>query len=67
MKYGEGGVRVYYYYDKLCETPIDLPCLEEQKKIATFLALLDAKIEAEKTILNDWQQYKKALLQQMFV
>ena len=67
MKYGEGGVRVYFYYDKLCETPILLPCLEEQQKIADFLSAYDEAIRYAKQELDKWKELKKGLLQQMFV
>lgn len=40
---------------------------EEQQKIASCLSTLDSKIEIEKKILEDWQEIKKGLLQQMFV
>lgn len=40
---------------------------EEQQKIANCLSAMDKKIEAEKKILEDWKELKKALLQQMFV
>lgn len=56
-------VRLNFITDML----IKIPCLEEQKKIADCLSALDRKIEAEKKILEDWKQIKKALLQQMFV
>lgn len=44
-----------------------VPCFREQNKIADCLSAMDRKIEAEKQILEDWKQIKKALLQQMFV
>lgn len=43
------------------------PCLEEQQKIANVLSKLDELIEEKKALLSDWQQFKKGLLQQMFV
>lgn len=46
---------------------IDLPCLEEQTKIADFLSAFDRKLENQKAQLEHWQQIKKGLLQQMFV
>ncbi|WP_288909058.1 restriction endonuclease subunit S [uncultured Megamonas sp.] len=46
---------------------IDLPCLEEQTKIADFLSAFDHKLENQKAQLEHWQQIKKGLLQQMFV
>ena len=44
-----------------------LPSLEEQQKIATFLTALDDKITAEKSKLTAAREFKKALLQRMFV
>ena len=46
---------------------VKIPRLEEQQKIATFLTALDDKITAEKSKLTAAQQFKKALLQRMFV
>ena len=43
------------------------PCLEEQTKIANFLSNIDLIIEEEKNKLEDLRQWKKGLLQQMFV
>ncbi len=37
----EGGVRLYFYYDKLCMGSITLPCLEEQHQIGAYLDSLD--------------------------
>lgn len=46
---------------------INLPCLEEQTKIADFLSAFDRKLENQKSQLEHWKQIKKGLLQQMFV
>ena len=43
------------------------PCLEEQKKIASFLSSFDNKIEITSTQLEKTREFKKGLLQQMFV
>ncbi len=51
----------------ICNTFIEYPCLEEQKKIVNCISAFDKKIEIERKILEDWQQIKKGLLQQMFV
>lgn len=40
-KLQEGSVRLYFYYDKLCECQLYMPSLEEQEKIASFLDGLD--------------------------
>ena len=46
---------------------IMLPYLEEQKKIVVFLSIIDNKIEQAGKQLIESKQFKKALLQQMFV
>ena len=46
---------------------LQVPCLEEQQKIANVLSKLDELIEEKKALLSDWQSFKKGLLQQMFV
>lgn len=66
-KYSEGGVRSYFFYDKLCQSKIILPSLPEQQKIADCLSCIDEVIKKEKEELEKWQELKKGLLQQMFV
>ncbi len=46
---------------------INLPCLEEQKKIVDFLSAIDSKIEKLSDELENLKEFKKGLLQQMFV
>lgn len=46
---------------------INLPCLEEQQKIADFLSSIDDKIEKLSSKLEELKEFKKGLLQQMFV
>jgi type I restriction enzyme S subunit len=47
--------------------PINLPSLFEQEKIANFLTAIDTKIDLATKQLEATKQFKKALLQQMFV
>jgi type I restriction enzyme S subunit len=46
---------------------LHLPNIEEQKKLANFLAAIDRKIKLITTQLEKAQSFKKGLLQQMFV
>ncbi len=52
---------------ELIKTFLQVPCLEEQKKITKLLLTLDRKMEITQEVLGYWQQIKKGLLQQMFV
>lgn len=64
---GEGGVRIYLFYENFSDITISLPCLSEQFKIAKFLSAIDEKISLCNTQIANTEQYKKGLLQQMFV
>lgn len=62
----EGSVRLYFYYDKLCECIIRMPKLEEQIKIANYFEALDNLITLHrckcifyrKNMVNAWEQRK---------
>ena len=47
--------------------PISLPCLSEQTKIANFLSAIDEKINHTENQIQKTQEWKKGLLQRMFV
>ena len=63
----EGSVRQTLSAEALGEIRIGLPCLDEQKKIGRFLNSINDKIEKEQEKLDSLNEYKKGLLQQMFV
>lgn len=52
---------------ELRKTPVQVPCKEEQTKIANFLSALDEKIVVKKAELDKLKTWKQGLLQQMFV
>lgn len=64
--YAQGITIVHLYYNHIKDMIIDLPCIEEQTKIANFLSAIDEKIELVRTQIEDTQEYKKGLLQGMF-
>lgn len=63
----EGGTRLALGFNKFKKLCMSLPCIEEQTKIANFLSSIDSKIEQVQKQLNSTKEFKKALLQQMFV
>ena len=62
----EGGNVSNLYYSYLENISINLPCLEEQKKIANFLSTVDKKITNLKNTITSLENQKKGLLQQIF-
>ena len=67
--YGEKkeGNTPYIVLSTLSEMPLLLPCLEEQTKIANFLSSIDQKIEVVAQQIEQAKQWKKGLLQNMFI
>ena len=59
MQLQEGGVRLYFYYDKLCMGEVSLPSLEEQRKIGKLFDTLDNLITLHQRELEKLQNIKK--------
>lgn len=62
-----GSTRKRIGLNDLKQLPIKVPCLEEQTKIANFLSAIDQKVEVVAQQIEQAKQWKKGLLQQMFV
>lgn len=54
-------------WNVIADSEIEFPCLEEQTKIANFLSRIDQKIKVVAQQIEQAKQWKKGLLQQMFV
>ena len=67
VRLAQGSTRYNISKIQLMKMKLAIPSFEEQQKIATFLTALDEKITAEKSKLTATRQFKKALLQRMFV
>lgn len=63
----EGSVRDTLSFAALSDMRLMLPNEQEQQKITNFITTLDEKITAEKSKLTAAREFKKALLQRMFV
>ena len=53
-------------YEDYTNIKLNLPRYEEQKKIASFLTLIDKKIEKQKELVELLKKYKRGLLSQIF-
>jgi len=62
-----GSVRDSLNFNDMADFVFNFPSLEEQTKIANFLSSIDSKIEQVGKQFDESKQFKKALLQQMFV
>jgi len=67
LRYEEGGVRQYLFYENFSQIRIPLPSNREQQHIASFLSSIGTKIENISLRISATKQFKKGLLQQMFV
>lgn len=66
-RFSESSAQAGLAVNKLVKFDIQTPCLEEQTKIANFLSAIDQKIEVVAQQIEQAKQWKKGLLQQMFV
>ena len=66
-KYAQGTTIVHLYFSHFKHLVVKYPSFKEQQKIASFLSSFDNKIEITSTQLEKTREFKKGLLQQMFV
>ncbi len=66
-KFATGSTRFTISVKYFSSVTIQLPCLKEQTKIANFLLSIDKKIELISKEIEKAKEFKKGLLQQMFV
>ena len=59
---GEGGVRVYLFYPNFARIRMSIPKIEEQKKIAKLLNLIDERIATQNKIIEDLKKLKSAII-----
>ena len=60
------GTIAHYTITQINETPITLPCLEEQQKIADFLSAVDEIIAQSQAEVQNLEKQKKAAMQKIF-
>ncbi|GHU61148.1 hypothetical protein FACS189418_0310 [Clostridia bacterium] len=65
-QYQEGGVRLYFYYDKLCRNSIALPSIAEQARIGRVFDRIDHLLSLHQQEYDKLAVVKKSLLQKMF-
>lgn len=66
-KLAQGGTQIYINFSSVLGIGILLPLIQEQEKIAEFLTAIDEQIDHTTAQLTHTKQWKKGLLQQMFV
>ncbi len=65
-KYAAGGVVINLNSELVRSVSVFIPTLPEQEKIASFLTLIDKKIEKQKELVELLKKYKRGLLSAIF-
>lgn len=63
----QGSTRYNISKTELMKEKVNVPCLEEQKRIVEFYLKLDTSIELEKKKLDILKEQKQGFMQQMFI
>jgi len=67
LRFEEGGVRQYLFYENFSKIKIALPSNQEQIEITKFISEINSRITLINNKIIQTQTFKKGLLQQMFV
>ena len=67
MKYVNGSSIPHIYFKDYCIEKINIPSLDEQEKIGKLFVDVDITMENLNKNINATQEFKKGLLQQMFI
>lgn len=62
----EGGVRMYLFYPNFERIRTSYPSLNEQRKVAQFLDLLDHRIAVQSGLIEDLQKLKAAIIERLY-
>ena len=62
---GEGGVRIYLFYPNFARIRTSIPSIEEQKKIAKILSIIDERIATQNKIIEDLKKLKSAIIDKL--
>jgi type I restriction enzyme S subunit len=66
-KYAKGSTIVHLHYNEIKNVKIEVPSLEEQRRVAKILGLLQEKIIIEKKLSQIYKKQKEYLLQNLFI
>ena len=64
---GEGGVRIYLFYPNFARIRVKLPSIEEQQKIASFLNLIEERIQVQNKVIEKYESLIKALCHNLII
>lgn len=63
--YGEGGVRIYLWYDLFAKIKVFIPEMDEQLAICKVLRAADKEIDLLRVKVSKLREYKKGLIQKL--
>lgn len=63
--YGEGGVRIYLWYDLFAKIKVLIPEMDEQLAICKVLKVADKEIDLLSTKVSKLREFKKGLIQKL--